>query len=159
VPFAERVGSAIRVHGMEVAATATFDEVRVERIVRNLVLNAVEHCEGTPVDVTVGGNDSAIAIRVTDGGVGISPETADRVFDRFWRKDPARARTTGGTGLGLAIALEDARLHGGTLEAWGEEGIVASFLLTLPKSPHQDFDPPLSVVPPALVKLVEGADA
>ncbi|HHW83801.1 MAG TPA: HAMP domain-containing histidine kinase [Actinomycetales bacterium] len=155
-PLAERGGSVFRLAGMEDAATATFDEVRVERIVRNLVLNAVEHAEGTPIDVTVGSNDSAVAVRVTDGGVGISPETAERVFDRFWRKDPARARTTGGTGLGLAIALEDARMHGGTLEAWGEEGIVASFLLTLPKQPLSAFTPPLSVVPPALARLVQG---
>ena len=127
----------------------------MERIIRNLVLNATEHCEGTPIDVTVGSNETAIAVRVTDGGVGISPETAARVFDRFWRRDPARARTTGGTGLGLAISLEDARIHGGTLEVWGEEGIVASFLLTLPKHIHQEFTSPLPLVPPALVSLVQ----
>ena len=56
------------------------------------------------------------------------------VFDRFWRADPARARTTGGTGLGLAIALEDARLHGGWLEAWGEPGRGSVFRLTLPRT-------------------------
>jgi len=55
------------------------------------------------------------------------------VFDRFWRADPARARTTGGTGLGLAIALEDARLHGGWLEAWGEPAKGSVFRLTLPR--------------------------
>ena len=54
------------------------------------------------------------------------------VFDRFWRADPARARTTGGTGLGLAIALEDAHLHGGWLQVWGEPGVGAHFRLTLP---------------------------
>ena len=56
------------------------------------------------------------------------------VFDRFWRADPARARTTGGTGLGLAIALEDARIHGGWLEAWGEPGRGSVFRLTLPRA-------------------------
>ena len=55
------------------------------------------------------------------------------MFNRFWRADPARARTTGGTGLGLAIALEDARLHGGWLEAWGQPGDGAHFRLTLPR--------------------------
>nr|NLD40366.1 HAMP domain-containing histidine kinase [Actinomycetales bacterium] len=154
-PLADRVGASIRLHGMEAAATATFDQVRVERIIRNLVLNATEHCEGTPIDVMVASNETSIAVRVTDGGVGISPETAARVFDRFWRLDPARARTTGGTGLGLAISLEDARLHGGTLEVWGEEGIVASFLLTLPRYLHESFEPPLSVVPTQLTALVE----
>ncbi|MEI2826988.1 MAG: ATP-binding protein [Dermatophilaceae bacterium] len=58
-----------------------------------------------------------------------------RVFDRFWRADPARARTTGGTGLGLSIALEDARLHDGWLEAWGAPGRGSCFRLTLPRSP------------------------
>ena len=55
------------------------------------------------------------------------------VFNRFWRADPARARTTGGTGLGLAIALEDAHLHGGWLQVWGEPGVGANFRLTLPR--------------------------
>ena len=57
------------------------------------------------------------------------------VFNRFWRSDPARARTTGGTGLGLAIALEDARLHGGWLQAWGTPAGGAQFRLTLPAGP------------------------
>jgi len=55
------------------------------------------------------------------------------VFNRFWRADPARARTTGGTGLGLAISREDARLHGGWLHAWGEPGVGSCFRLTLPR--------------------------
>ena len=59
---------------------------------------------------------------VRDHGVGMTPDEAAHVFDRFWRADPARARTTGGTGLGLAISLEDAHLHGGWLEAWGRPG-------------------------------------
>ena len=154
-PLADRIGTTIRVHGDENAVTAELDELRVERIVRNLVLNAVEHSNGTPVDVHIAENDSAVAVRVTDQGVGISAETAAHVFDRFWRADPARARTTGGTGLGLAIALEDARAHGGTLEAWGEEGVVASFLLTLPKLQGEAFTPPIGVVPRSLAALVE----
>jgi two-component system sensor histidine kinase MtrB len=64
----------------------------------------------------------------------LSPGEEFLVFDRFWRADPARARTTGGTGLGLAIALEDARLHGGWLEAWGEPGQGSVFRLTLPRT-------------------------
>ena len=70
---------------------------------------------------------------VRDYGVGLRPGEEQLVFDRFWRADPARARTTGGTGLGLAIALEDARLHGGWLEAWGEPGRGSVFRLTLPR--------------------------
>jgi two-component system sensor histidine kinase MtrB len=56
-----------------------------------------------------------------------------RVFDRFWRADPARKRTTGGTGLGLAISLEDTLLHGGSLDVWAKPNAGASFRLTLPK--------------------------
>lgn len=158
-PLAESQGAQIRVSGMERPATAGFDEVRVERVIRNLILNAVEHCEGSPIDIVVDSNETAIAVRVTDQGVGLSAETAARVFDRFWRADPARARTTGGTGLGLAISQEDARLHGGTLEAWGEEGVIASFLLTLPKHPGEGFEPPLNVVPPALTGLMEQVES
>jgi two-component system sensor histidine kinase MtrB len=66
--------------------------------------------------------------------VGLKPGEATRVFSRFWRADPARARTTGGTGLGLSIALEDARLHGGWLQAWGEPGGGSQFRLTLPRT-------------------------
>jgi two-component system sensor histidine kinase MtrB len=74
-----------------------------------------------------------VAVAVRDHGVGLKPGEENMVFDRFWRADPARARTTGGTGLGLAISLEDAHLHGGTLEAWGQPGDGASFRLTLPR--------------------------
>ena len=114
---------------------AVYDPRRVERILRNLVVNAVEHGEGHPVVVTIGGNDHAVAVTVKDSGVGLREGEAARVFDRFWRADPARARTTGGTGLGLSIALEDARLHDGWLEAWGAPGRGSCFRLTLPRSP------------------------
>lgn len=135
-PLADRAGSPIRVSGPGRPCTADIDARRVERVVRNLVLNAVEHGEGGPIDVEVGVDAVAVAVRVRDYGVGMSAESREHVFDRFWRADPARARTTGGTGLGLAISLEDARLHGGTLQAWGEPGRGAVFLLTLPR--HAD---------------------
>lgn len=71
------------------------------------------------------------------------------MFNRFWRADPARARTTGGTGLGLAISLEDARLHGGWLEAWGRPGKGACFRLTLPLHGATGFsESPLPLEPP-----------
>ncbi|HET8981164.1 MAG TPA: ATP-binding protein, partial [Pedococcus sp.] len=79
------------------------------------------------------GNDSAVAVVVRDHGVGLRPGEGALVFNRFWRADPARARTTGGTGLGLAISLEDARLHDGWLQAWGEPGVGSCFRLTLPR--------------------------
>jgi two-component system sensor histidine kinase MtrB len=71
--------------------------------------------------------------------VGFGPAEAQMVFDRFWRADPARARTTGGTGLGLAIALEDARLHNGWLQAWGECGKGSVFRLTVPRTAGEEL--------------------
>jgi two-component system sensor histidine kinase MtrB len=106
----------------------------VERVLRNLVVNAVEHGEGRDVVVKLASAGGAVAIAVRDYGVGLKPGEATRVFSRFWRADPARARTTGGTGLGLSIALEDARLHGGWLQAWGEPGGGSQFRLTLPRT-------------------------
>ena len=70
------------------------------------------------------------------------------MFNRFWRADPARARTTGGTGLGLSISLEDAHLHGGWLQAWGEPGDGAQFRLTLPRRAGDRISrSPLPLVP------------
>ena len=81
----------------------------------------------------MGQNEDAVAVKVTDNGVGMSDTELARVFDRFWRADPARKRTTGGTGLGLAISLEDTLLHGGSLDVWAKPNAGASFRLTLPK--------------------------
>jgi two-component system sensor histidine kinase MtrB len=132
--LAERKGSPVRVHSATPGpVVAEVDAVRVERVLRNLLVNALEHGEGRPVEVTVAGDDSAVSIVVRDHGVGLQPGDAERVFTRFWRGDPSRARATGGTGLGLAIALEDARLHGGRLEAFGRPGRGAAFRLTLPR--------------------------
>ena len=118
---------------------AEVDRRRVERILRNLLDNAVEHGEGRDVVVTVAGDRDAVAVAVRDHGVGFGPAEAQMVFDRFWRADPARARTTGGTGLGLAISLEDARLHNGWLQAWGECGKGSVFRLTVPRLAGQEL--------------------
>jgi two-component system, OmpR family, sensor histidine kinase MtrB len=133
MPLAESKDVFLSVTLPDEPATADVDPRRVERVVRNLVVNALEHAEGRPVEVTVGLDTDAVAVVVRDHGVGLAPDQLQRVFHRFWRADPARARTTGGTGLGLAISLEDARLHAGWLEAWGRPGEGASFRLTLPR--------------------------
>ena len=109
------------------------DPRRLDRILRNLVNNALEHGAGRPLDLTVAGDSAAVAVTVRDHGVGLRPGEAALVFNRFWRGDPSRARTIGGTGLGLAISLEDTRLHGGWLQAWGEPGDGANFRLTMPR--------------------------
>lgn len=133
-PLAERKGGRIVVVGDEQPVVAEADARRVERVLRNLVVNAVEHGEGKDVIVKLAAAGGAVAVAVRDYGVGLKPGEATRVFNRFWRADPARARTTGGTGLGLSIAVEDARLHGGWLQAWGEPGGGSQFRLTLPRT-------------------------
>lgn len=138
-PWAEKAGSNVKVTivGAEKGQRgvyASMDPRRIERIIRNLILNAVEHGEGNPIEVFIGEDSDAVAVAVRDHGIGLSEEDAVRVFERFWRKDPARARTTGGSGLGLSIARADAQLHGGALEAWGKPGVGSTFRLTLPKT-------------------------
>ncbi len=130
-PLADRRGVALETD-LGRPVVADIDPRRVERILRNLLHNAVEHAEGRPVRVRVGADVQAVAVTVRDHGVGMTLEATEHVFDRFWRADPARARTTGGTGLGLAISLEDARLHDGWLEVWSRPGEGACFRLTLP---------------------------
>ncbi len=147
-PLAERAGLDIRLVTVEQTCSVTCDPRRVHRIVRNLIENAVEHGDLHGVDVRVAQNDEAVAITVRDFGVGLRPGESALVFNRFWRADPARARTTGGTGLGLAISLEDALLHGGWLEAWGEPGQGAVFRLTLPLDRAAGFrESPLALGP------------
>jgi two-component system sensor histidine kinase MtrB len=106
---------------------------RVERILRNLFANAIDHAEEVQIDVSIEASERDVAIGVRDYGVGLDEASLTRVFDRFWRADPSRARTRGGTGLGLSIALEDARLHNGELEVWGRPGRGAHFVVTLPR--------------------------
>jgi two-component system sensor histidine kinase MtrB len=131
--LAERRGCRIEFRLPAEACIAEVDRRRVERILRNLLVNAVEHGEGRDVVVTVAADSDAVAVAVRDHGVGLAPGEEQLVFERFWRADPARARTTGGTGLGLAISLEDAHLHGGWLQAWGQRGRGSVFRLTVPR--------------------------
>lgn len=111
---------------------AEVDPRRVERILRNLIANAIDHAESKPVRIRMGVDEDTVAVTVRDYGVGLRPGEEKLVFSRFWRSDPSRVRRSGGTGLGLAISIEDARLHQGRLEAWGEPGKGACFRLTLP---------------------------
>jgi two-component system sensor histidine kinase MtrB len=146
--LAERHGTAVLVHEPDVPVTVDMDSRRVERIMRNLVGNALDHSEGRPVVISIGFDDDAAAVTVRDHGVGLRPGEAGLVFNRFWRGDPSRSRLTGGTGLGLAISLEDARLHDGWLQAWGERGRGAQFRLTLPRhAGHTLMSSPLPLAP------------
>ncbi|MEU6073244.1 MtrAB system histidine kinase MtrB [Micromonospora sp. NPDC047074] len=146
--LAERVGVTIELDVPGTPVIAEVDPRRVERVLRNLVGNAVEHGEAKPVLITLGMDETAVAITVRDHGVGLKTGEEKLVFNRFWRADPSRARQTGGTGLGLSISLEDARLHGGWLEAWGAPGQGAQFRLTLPsRAGDRLTTSPLRLVP------------
>ena len=146
-PLAERHGSRLVVSLPARPVVADLEQVRIERVLRNLVVNAVEHGEGRPVEVALTADDDKVVVTVRDHGVGLQPGQAGMVFTRFWRGDPSRARATGGTGLGLAIALEDVRLHGGWLQAAGVPGRGSVFRMTLPRTagrsvPDTPLEPP-----------------
>ncbi|MDP9397876.1 MAG: MtrAB system histidine kinase MtrB [Actinomycetota bacterium] len=153
--LAEATGTRLQLTAPATACVADVDRRRVARILRNLVVNAIEHGEGRPVVVTVRAGGGAVAVSVRDFGVGLRPGESCLVFNRFWRADPARSRRIGGNGLGLAIALEDARLHGGWLQAWGQPGLGSQFRLTLPQRAGDDLErSPLLLEPrDALVRL------
>jgi len=132
-PLAEQSGVRIVTSMPDEPVVAEIDARRVDRILRNLINNAIDHAEARPVQIELAADQEVLAITVTDSGVGLRPGEAGLVFNRFWRADPSRQRQTGGTGLGLAISLEDARLHGGWLQASGSPGLGARFRLTLPR--------------------------
>ena len=131
--LAESKGSQLRLVAPGGYFEAELDARRIRRILQNLIGNAIDHGEGKPIVIYVDSDEDAVAIAVRDYGVGMTIASVERVFDRFWRADPSRQRTTGGTGLGLAISLEDAALHGGWLEVWSAPGEGSCFRLTLPR--------------------------
>jgi two-component system sensor histidine kinase MtrB len=158
--LADRVGVTIELILPETPVIAEVDPRRVERVLRNLVGNAVEHGESRPVQVTLAADDGAVAVTVRDHGIGLKPGEERLVFNRFWRADPSRARQTGGTGLGLSISAEDARLHGGWLEAWGAPGEGAQFRLTLPvRAGDRLLSAPLPLIPRDRAPAIEAAAA
>ncbi|HNI71442.1 MAG TPA: ATP-binding protein, partial [Marmoricola sp.] len=101
--------------------------------VGNLVANAVAYSPaGTKVALTTGTRGQTVEISVSDHGIGIPESDLDRVFERFYRVDPARTRSTGGTGLGLSIVKHVAASHGGQVKVWSVEGQGSTFTLSLP---------------------------
>nr|WP_233224982.1 MtrAB system histidine kinase MtrB [Nocardia sp. MDA0666] len=149
--LAKESGCELVVDLPEEPLVAEVDPRRVERVLRNLLANAIDHSEGKPVLIRMRGDvdANAVAMVVRDQGVGLRPGEEKLVFNRFWRSDPSRMRRSGGTGLGLSISVEDANLHDGRLEAWGEPGAGASFRLTLPLVRGRKLGAsPLSLEPP-----------
>lgn len=116
-----------------VGGTLQGDPDRLTQVLRNLVRNAVAHTStGDAVSVEASPNDGLLALTVTDTGPGISPDQLERIFERFYRMDGGRSRTTGGGGLGLAIARAIVEAHGGTLRAESPRGEGATFRMELP---------------------------
>jgi two-component system sensor histidine kinase MtrB len=136
---------------------AEVDSRRIRRVLQNLLGNAIDHGEGKPIIIYVDSDADALAIAVRDYGVGMSAVDMARVFDRFWRADPSRQRSTGGTGLGLAISLEDAMVHGGELAVWSEPGEGSCFRLTIPRVRGEILTgSPLDLPPDASFELRAG---
>jgi two-component system, OmpR family, sensor histidine kinase MtrB len=153
--LADQRGTSVTVRAPRTPCVAEADVRRLERILRNLVTNAIDHAESKQIVVTVAADDQAAAVAVRDHGVGLAVGESAMVFNRFWRADPARARTSGGTGLGLAISLEDTHLHGGWLQAWGKPDEGAQFRLTLPRyAGHPLRHSPLPLVPDDAAEVV-----
>ena len=141
-PLAQERGTEIRVFAPGGHFEAEVDSRRIRRILQNLLGNAIDHGEAKPIDVYVDSDADAVAIAVRDHGIGMASSDLEHVFDRFWRADPSRQRSTGGTGLGLAIAQEDAAVHDGVLEVWSEPTLGSCFRLTIPRRRGATFRRP-----------------
>lgn len=106
---------------------------QLQTAVRNLLVNAIAYSsDGTSVAVSARQVDSIVEIMIKDQGIGIPANDLDRIFERFYRVDPARSRVTGGTGLGLAIVKHVCQNHGGECTVWSEVGVGSTFTLRLP---------------------------
>ncbi len=152
-PLAAQKGSELRIEVRGGYGGCRVDQRRIRRIVLNFLGNAIDHGEGNDIVTFIDSNEEALAIAVRDWGVGMSADEQSRVFDRFWRADPSRQRTTGGTGLGLAIAVEDASAHGGRIDLWSEPGEGTCFLLTVPRAPQGVWHQSPLPLPPDLTAL------
>jgi two-component system OmpR family sensor kinase len=109
------------------------DRVRLRQILDNLLANVRSHTPaGAPARVTVGRDNGSAVIEIADSGPGMSADQLERVFERFYRADPSRARASGGVGLGLAIVAAVAEAHGGTVSAEGDPGKGSTFRIELP---------------------------
>ncbi len=138
-PIAQEHGSTFHYKHPSDPVLTVVDPRRMDRILRNLLSNAIAYGEGNRIEVEVRTGEKSIAIAVRDFGIGLRQGEETRVFDRFWRADPSRERTRGGTGLGLSIAQEDALLHGGVIEATGRYGKGSLFVLTIPRDRSEEL--------------------
>jgi two-component system sensor histidine kinase SenX3 len=115
-------------------STILGEESQLEMAISNLIENAINYSPNkTNVVVSLNNVDGVVEIKVKDQGIGISDENIERIFERFYRVDPARSRATGGTGLGLSIVKHIITNHGGDISVWSEEGEGSTFTLRLPE--------------------------
>ena len=129
-----------RAKGLKIAADLpkqlpllNIDAYRIKQVLGNLLDNAIEHTgKGGKITVTASEQNEMVAISVTDTGEGIPAEDLPLIFERFYRVDKSRARTTGGSGLGLTIAKRLVEAHGGTITVTSEVGKGSCFTFTLP---------------------------
>jgi len=134
-PFADARGIELVVIGAP-GAELVGDRQQVLTALRNLVANAVTYSpDHTRVAVAAHSDGGTVQIDVKDQGIGIASHDLDRIFERFYRADPARSRATGGTGLGLAIVKHVCVNHGGDVAVWSEVGVGSTFTLRLPLAP------------------------
>ena len=127
-------------HGLAVLG----NEEQLATAVRNLIANAINYSpDHTRVTIGISVVEGVVEISVADQGIGIPERDLERIFERFYRVDPARSRATGGTGLGLSIVKHVSANHGGEVRVWSSEGSGSTFTLRLPS--HADSWTDLSV--------------
>jgi two-component system, OmpR family, sensor histidine kinase SenX3 len=131
-------------HGLQVLGSEQQLVIALGNLVENAVAYSADH---TRVAVGVRRREDVVEISVTDQGIGISEAEIDRIFERFYRVDPARSRATGGTGLGLSIVKHIAASHGGEVSVWSVQGTGSTFTLRLPLHPHRPGRPPRPLAP------------
>jgi two-component system sensor histidine kinase SenX3 len=113
------------------------DEALLAIALHNLISNAIQYSpDGSRVGIGINSADGVVEIAVTDQGVGIPEDELDRVFERFFRSDPARSRNTGGSGLGLSIVKHVVQNHGGDIRVWSQPGNGSTFTVRLPEASH-----------------------
>ena len=139
----DRVRLSAEAAGIEIVTGGTLDESvlanerQIITAVGNLVDNAIAYSPAATriaIGATLSSDGSAVDIAVSDQGVGIAEADQERVFERFYRVDPARSRATGGTGLGLAIVKHIVSNHGGSISLWSAVGTGSTFTIRLPRA-------------------------